>query len=79
MVPNVRCAGGETSGGRSVPGEMLGDLGRDALAARLEELGTGRMSRSEGRDALNELLALAQGLDRDDEAPAKTAIAPKSS
>jgi hypothetical protein len=50
---------------------MLGELGRDALAARLAELGTGRMSSSEGRDALNELLALAQDLDRDDEAAVK--------
>ena len=47
-------------------GERLDDLGRDALAARLDELGTGRMSSSEARVALNELLSLAQELDRDE-------------
>jgi hypothetical protein len=63
------CGGDETSGGRSMSGEMLDGLGRDALAARLDELGDTRLSSSEARDALNELLALAQGLDRDDDEP----------
>jgi hypothetical protein len=65
------CGGDETSGGWSVSGEMLDDLYPDVLTARLEMLGTGQMSSSEGRDALNELLALAQGLNRDDEAQQK--------